>query len=1150
MRRLHLPLLFIMSMLACVVFLNAQENIVQNLLVEDVPDDDGSGLILSWAPLPKEERIIEYRVYRGLSPDSLFFIGNIPVNAEVGVAAEKMYFYDKDYSRFLGINSPGRLKQERQQPEGSPLYREIPRDLNITGPMLAHFRILGVIPVDEFYHHSTKIVYPAEAPADTTMEQEDDEVWAGLKIRQLSMYKKLKSNHPYWYTVVAVNESRRFYPHAEPAMGIPRDNAPELIGDQFYAAFVDGAEKDWLQFEWEYPLVQADVAYFSVYVMSKDDLAAFEAFTTYQSDYAAFMMEALNYRELVVAEIENVIAVLRDGGAVAQSTIESLEGFIFTTRMTPGSRMADAREELLAEIAEAGPADEPLVRPLLERIKYSATAEMPLLMTERIDAGEAIAETDFAPRLTIVEPEAIENPANVIYREQRMLAPLPPNSCVVELDERSHIIDTDWDVDIALDTAAMENYCFIFSLYDGGGAETFSNVKFMYADGPQKNILVESDLPALPDNFQIIDSPNDQGDYNSVMWGRPVVHLTKSEFLDDDHTRLRVNYDIVTNELYTIKNVYFDVYDNFAGEGEPIFTSDEFFQDSKIIVNLPEGTDYKSTPLTFVMRFRTDNDEELGENYAFVQNLEWNTESRSMAPTELIFQGENVNDFSYFIYNQAMMDPQYTLVKKTQGSQRNLDDSISYVENVFKGIGRYDADEQVVLVSTTIDVLRDHEYEVDLRTDIYHSLRDEYSADIDEYTAELVELRTTHTEQLAVFRAAAALADGELGDLARHLVSAEEALLADPENKEAKEQLTLAWIALNNAGDIDGQGELYGADGQIARLQDNLLEAQRQLENPVMQRSFEFGSNKSRMRYLMAERHKVKRTFRYYMVKTDGEARFNRSAVYVNPGGEEWLYPVSNWFDTDKIVMLIATAIFAFMVFFMIRKARKGHDLYLRPIAGIQEIDNAIGRATEMGRPILFVPGLSGIGDVATLAGLAILGKVAKKAAEYDTRILVPCRDYIVLPIAQSIVREAHYEAGRPDTYDKNSVFFITTSQFAFVAGVNGIMIREKTATNFYMGMFYAESLIMTETGTVTGAIQISGTDAVTQIPFFITTCDYTLIGEELYAAAAYLAREPKLLGTLKAQDYFKFLVLTFIIAGTILSSLHVTFLINTFPER
>ncbi len=267
-------------------------------------------------------------------------------------------------------------------------------------------------------------------------------------------------------------------------------------------------------------------------------------------------------------------------------------------------------------------------------------------------------------------------------------------------------------------------------------------------------------------------------------------------------------------------------------------------------------------------------------------------------------------------------------------------------------------------------------------------------------------------------------------------------------------------------------------------------------------------------------------------------------------GTFQYFTPISNQFDHEKWAGLVASVIFAILVGVYVNLAKKGVDLYIRPIAGIQEIDNAIGRATEMGRPILFVPGMSSISVVATLAALSILGKVAKKAAEYDTRILVPTRDYILMPIAQEIVKEAHIEAGRPDTFDKNSVFFVTTDQFAYVAGVNGIMIREKTATNFYMGSYFAESLLMTETGNITGAIQIAGTDSVTQIPFFITTCDYTLIGEELYAASAYMSKEPMILGTLKAQDYFKFIILFFIIVGTILSTSKITFLLDIFPQK
>ena len=244
--------------------------------------------------------------------------------------------------------------------------------------------------------------------------------------------------------------------------------------------------------------------------------------------------------------------------------------------------------------------------------------------------------------------------------------------------------------------------------------------------------------------------------------------------------------------------------------------------------------------------------------------------------------------------------------------------------------------------------------------------------------------------------------------------------------------------------------------------------------------------------------------------------------------------PVGSWFNTGEVATLIACIVFMALVFHYFRMAVRGGEFYLRPIAGIEAIDEAIGRATEMGKPILYVPGLSYIEDVATIASLTILGRVARRVAEYQTSLIVPNRDPIVYTVAEEAVKQAYLEAGRPDSYDPNSVFFLTQSQFAFVAGVNGIMMRQKPATNFFLGMFWAESLILAETGSLSGAIQIAGTDAVTQLPFFITTCDYTLIGEELYAASAYLSREPMQMGSVKSLDACKVIIMTLIVLGVL----------------
>jgi hypothetical protein len=202
-------------------------------------------------------------------------------------------------------------------------------------------------------------------------------------------------------------------------------------------------------------------------------------------------------------------------------------------------------------------------------------------------------------------------------------------------------------------------------------------------------------------------------------------------------------------------------------------------------------------------------------------------------------------------------------------------------------------------------------------------------------------------------------------------------------------------------------------------------------------------------------------------------------------------------------------------------------------------VDEAVGRATEMGRPILYVLGMGTAATLSTIASYAILARVAKKVADYQSKLIVPNTDPIVMAVAQETVRQAYTEAGRPDLYDDKDVFFVTQAQFAFVAAVNGIMLREKTATNLYLGKFYAESLILAETGNIAGSIQIAGTDEPSQLPFFITACDYTLIGEELYAASAYLAREPLLLGALKAQDIIKALAMIVLLLGTLLVSIN-----------
>lgn len=244
--------------------------------------------------------------------------------------------------------------------------------------------------------------------------------------------------------------------------------------------------------------------------------------------------------------------------------------------------------------------------------------------------------------------------------------------------------------------------------------------------------------------------------------------------------------------------------------------------------------------------------------------------------------------------------------------------------------------------------------------------------------------------------------------------------------------------------------------------------------------------------------------------------------------------PTMQWFDGERVwflftLLMLSSAVLAFVVL-----ARRGVALNLRKIAGLEAVDNAVGRATEMGRSCLFVPGIQDMNEIQTIAGLTVLARVAATAAEYDAKLEVPTSKSLVMTAARETTQTAYLTAGRPEAYNPDMVYYVTDEQFGFVAYLQGIMVREKPAACFYMGSFFAESLLLAETGNSIGAIQIAGTAQPAQLPFFVAACDYTLIGEEFFAASAYLSGEPDQLGSLKGQDVGKIIVAAGILVGSI----------------
>ncbi len=232
---------------------------------------------------------------------------------------------------------------------------------------------------------------------------------------------------------------------------------------------------------------------------------------------------------------------------------------------------------------------------------------------------------------------------------------------------------------------------------------------------------------------------------------------------------------------------------------------------------------------------------------------------------------------------------------------------------------------------------------------------------------------------------------------------------------------------------------------------------------------------------------------------------------------------------TPAIIILLF--LFVGPVLWNIYRATYGAEIFIRRIPGIDAIDDAIGRAVELGRPLSFTTGITSISPL-LYAALGVLRYIGQKAAIFMSRLFVPCSDAQVLALADATLQNAYRAERKFSHYNPSLLRFLSEEQFAYASGYQGLIHRENVGAAFLLGAFAAESLILAEAGQTAGAIQVAGTVSPEQIPFFLTACDYTLIGEELYAAGAYLSRNPVQTGSLRGQDIAKSVILFLILMG------------------
>lgn len=237
------------------------------------------------------------------------------------------------------------------------------------------------------------------------------------------------------------------------------------------------------------------------------------------------------------------------------------------------------------------------------------------------------------------------------------------------------------------------------------------------------------------------------------------------------------------------------------------------------------------------------------------------------------------------------------------------------------------------------------------------------------------------------------------------------------------------------------------------------------------------------------------------------------------------------------LVLLIV--IVAAILYYM-QQAYGGNIPKLRRLQAVDAIEEIIGRCVEMGRPAWYLMDNVNMTTPSvlapTVAAFQVLSYTARMAARLGSKFFVPVTQGLAFAIASEIVEEAYKAEGKAEDFDPFGTVMFLPSGADRMYIINN-MWSQRVSGVFFLGSWYHKAVIFTENAARVGALSLGGTDTTHNIPFLVAICDYSIIGEELYALGAYVSDDPTNSASLAGQDIGKYIALILVLLGSLLAT-------------
>ena len=236
------------------------------------------------------------------------------------------------------------------------------------------------------------------------------------------------------------------------------------------------------------------------------------------------------------------------------------------------------------------------------------------------------------------------------------------------------------------------------------------------------------------------------------------------------------------------------------------------------------------------------------------------------------------------------------------------------------------------------------------------------------------------------------------------------------------------------------------------------------------------------------------------------------------------------------VLVLFSAALLAILSLWKRRK-----PLTLREIAAFRALVHAVGQSVEDGRRLHFSLGsadLSASRSASALAALGLLRRIAERTAASDRPPLATSGDASLALLSQDTLQAGYQAAAAPELYHPSSGRLTGLTNFSYVAGALPAMRDESVSADILMGSFGPEVGLLADTAEREGSFLLAASDSLPAQAVLYACTDDPLIGEELYAAGAYLNAGRSHQASLQVQDLLRWVLVLALIGGSVMQLL------------